>query len=71
MRLQVYLHLLDGREEVVEWVKGTLLTDYESRLTPELYARFLDRYRAILMPLLSAARPYPYPFKRILLWARL
>lgn len=71
VRLQVYLHLLESRDEVVEWVKGTLLTDYESRLTPELYAVFLERYRERLMPALSAARPYPYPFKRILLHATL
>ena len=35
MRLQVYLHRLAGPEEVVEWMKGSLLTDYRKRLTPE------------------------------------
>jgi trans-aconitate 2-methyltransferase len=71
VRLQVYLHLLESRDQVVEWVKGTLLTDYQSRLSPDLYAAFLERYRERLMPALSAARPYPYPFKRILLCATL
>ena len=27
VRLQVYGHLLEGPESVVEWVRGTLLTD--------------------------------------------
>ena len=68
-RLQVYLHLLPPRDDVVEWVKGTLLTDYESRLPADLYRQFVERYREKLLPQLSAEEPYPYPFKRILLWA--
>jgi trans-aconitate 2-methyltransferase len=55
---------------VVEWVKGTLLTDYEKRLPAELYARFLESYRERLLPLLRARRPYFYAFKRILIWAQ-
>ena len=69
VRLQVYAHRLARRDDVVEWVKGTLLTDYEKRLPPELFARFLARYRERLLPRLSDRRPYFYPFKRILIWA--
>jgi trans-aconitate 2-methyltransferase len=69
VRLQVYAHRLDRRDDVVEWVKGTLLTDYEKRLPFELFARFLERYRERLLPRLSDRRPYFYPFKRILIWA--
>src|SRR5262249_48022031 len=32
VRLQVYAHRLGSRDDVVEWVKGTLLTDYARRL---------------------------------------
>jgi trans-aconitate 2-methyltransferase len=70
VRLQVYLHHLAGREEVVEWVRGTLLTDYAARLPPELFERFLAGYRARLLPLLEDTSPYRYPFKRLLLWGR-
>ena len=70
VRLQVYVHHLDSRAGVVEWVKGTLLTEYERRLSPEDFARFLERYRARLLPLLEDARPYLYPFKRILMWGQ-
>lgn len=70
VRLQVYGHLLDSREQVVEWVKGTLLTHYRGALTPELYARFEARYREALLERLPDTRPFFFPFKRILLWGR-
>jgi trans-aconitate 2-methyltransferase len=69
VQLRVYGHVLESSEGVVEWVKGTLLTDYKKRLTPELYARFLADYSRELVAQLGNARPYFYPFKRILLWA--
>jgi trans-aconitate 2-methyltransferase len=70
VRLQVYLHHLAGREQVVEWVRGTLLTDYAARLPAELFERFLASYRERLLPRLEDTRPYRYPFKRLLLWGR-
>lgn len=70
VRLQVYGHLLPGRADVVEWVKGTLLTDYQKRLSEEIYAQFLERYWERLLPRLEDSHPYFYPFKRVLLWAR-
>jgi trans-aconitate 2-methyltransferase len=70
VRLQVYLHVLPAPEAVVDWVKGTLLTDYKRRLPEDLYEDFLDRYRAVLVSELPDERPYPFAFKRILLWGR-
>jgi trans-aconitate 2-methyltransferase len=69
VRLQVYGHKLPRRDDVVEWVKGTLLTDYERRMPAELFGRFLERYRERLLPRLEDATPYFFPFKRILIWA--
>jgi trans-aconitate 2-methyltransferase len=69
VRLQVYPHLLRSRDDVVEWVKGTLLTDYEKRLTPEQFRSFEEEYRRELASRLPDARPFFYPFKRLLLWA--
>jgi trans-aconitate 2-methyltransferase len=68
VRLQVYAHQLESRDAVVDWVKGTTLTDYERRMPPELWPRFLERYRERLLPQLDDARPYLYPFKRMLFW---
>jgi trans-aconitate 2-methyltransferase len=70
IRLQVYGHLLESTDSVVEWVRGTLLTDYESRMPAALYTEFVDRYRERLNAALGNQRPYFYPFKRILLWGR-
>lgn len=70
VKVQVYGHLLDSKEEVVEWVKGTLMTDYQKRLSPELYARFVERYRARLLPRLEDTAPYFYSYRRTFLWAR-
>ena len=68
VRLQVYAHELESREAVVEWVRGSVLTDYERRLPAELWPRFLERYRERLLPQLEDARPFFYPFKRVLFW---
>lgn len=68
VRMNVYPHLLPAREDVIEWVKGSLLTDYEKRLPRELWPRFLDAYRERLLPKLEDTKPYFYPFKRILFW---
>ena len=69
VRLQVYDHWLPARDEVVEWTRGTLLTDYKRRLPPELYDPFVARYRELLLPRLDDTRPFFFPFKRILIWA--
>ncbi len=70
VRLQVYGHVLELPDAVVEWVRGTLLTDYELRLPEPLYREFVARYRERLHAALGDQRPYLYPFKRILLWGR-
>jgi trans-aconitate 2-methyltransferase len=71
VRLQVYGHVLESSDSVVEWVKGTLLTDYEKRLPTALHEEFVARYRELLHTALGDQSPYFYPFKRILLWGRL
>ena len=69
VRMQVYGHLLDSTESVIEWVRGTLLTDYEKRYGPEKFAQFMKRYRERLLDTLEDERPYFYTYKRILIWA--
>ena len=71
VRVQVYGHLLESREQVIEWVRGTLLTDYQKRLTPADWERFLERYRELLLPQLSEEQPFFYTYPRILMWATL
>lgn len=68
--LRVYPHLLDSREAVVEWMRGTTLTTYEERMSPEDFERFVADYERELLPRLPDERPFFYPFRRILMWAR-
>ncbi len=71
VELRVYGHLLDSRDAVVEWVKGTTLTVYRERLSDELYERFLSEYRARLLVELADDKPFFFPYNRILLWGQL
>jgi trans-aconitate 2-methyltransferase len=65
---RIYGHELARTAEVVEWVKGTLLTPYLARLDETERARFLDEYRARLLAALGDRGPYFYPFRRLLFW---
>jgi trans-aconitate 2-methyltransferase len=71
VRLQVYGHHLDSTDEVVEWVKGTLLTPYRARLETSLYDEFVAELRTRLRREVGDRAPYFYAFKRILCRARL
>ena len=72
VRLIVYPHVLPTRDQVVEWMKGTLLTEYERHLPAdsELFTRFVDEYRRRLIGQLDASQPFFFPFKRILCWGQ-
>lgn len=67
VRLQVYGHVLPSTEDVVEWVRGALLTHYEAVLGDRFEA-FLAEYRSRLGSVLGHERPYFYTYKRVLLW---
>jgi len=69
VRLQVYGHVLASAEDVIEWVRGTLFTDYETRMSAARFEEFVTRYRTRLLAALGDQRPYFYAFKRILIWA--
>jgi trans-aconitate 2-methyltransferase len=68
--LRIYGHRLAGVDDVLEWTRGTLLTDYERRLRPEVYTAFLARYRSRLHEVLGSPSPYFYTYRRFLIWAR-
>jgi len=68
VRMQIYGHELESTPAVIEWVKGTLLTDYERRLGSR-YKEFLEEYSRRLLERLGDERPYFYTYKRVLMWA--
>ncbi len=62
VRMQVYGHVLPSSEDVIEWVKGTLLTFYDRD------PRFMPRYRERLLERIGVRTPYFYTYKRLLTW---
>jgi trans-aconitate 2-methyltransferase len=68
---RIYAHLLTSRDDVLEWVGGSLLTEYRRLLPDDVYDEFVAAYRATLLPRLDDRRPYLLPFPRLLIWARL
>ena len=71
VRVQVYAHLLDDRMQVVEWVRGALLTDYQRRLPPKAFERFLRAFTDRLLPQLADDQPFLYLQPRLLFWGAL
>jgi trans-aconitate 2-methyltransferase len=68
VRLQVYGHLLPSTADVVDWVRGALLTHYQALLPPERFEEFVSVYRDRLTRHLPEERPFFYTYKRLLLW---
>jgi trans-aconitate 2-methyltransferase len=69
VRLQVYGHVLPSSADVVEWVRGALLTAYETQLTPGRFEEFLTAYRRELANAIPDETPFFYTYRRVLLWA--
>lgn len=67
---KIYGHVLSEAGDVVEWVKGTLLTAYLGRLDPEGQEAFLAAYRERLQAEIGDRSPYFYPFRRMLIWGQ-
>jgi trans-aconitate 2-methyltransferase len=68
VRTQLYPHVLPSRESIVEWMRGTLLTAYETILPAELFPAFIDRYRSTLFDAVTDERPFFFPYRRLLIW---
>ena len=69
VRLNVYLHLLEDRDAVVEWVSGTTLNEIKDQLPEEAWPDFMSQYRERIAATLPDLRPFPFSFKRILMHA--
>ncbi len=67
----VYPHVLPSTQAVVQWVRGTTLTRFQKRLPASVFEEFVADYEAALIAELGDLSPYFFPFRRILMWARL
>lgn len=70
VELKVYGHVLESREGVIEWVRGSMLTYFEKHMGKEDFAAFLHEYQERLFKILPDDKPFFYPFKRIFIWGR-
>jgi trans-aconitate 2-methyltransferase len=66
VRAQVYPVRLPSRDAAVEWLRGSLLTDYERRMAADDFAAFVADFRGAL----PDERPFFFPYVRVLMWAR-
>ncbi|MEO8874278.1 MAG: methyltransferase domain-containing protein, partial [Polyangiaceae bacterium] len=48
VRIEVYGHRLESRASLIEWVKGTYLTDYSKRMSAAAYQEFIAEYTRLL-----------------------
>ena len=71
VRLQIYPHVLPSTRHVVEWVRGTMLTRFEKRLDHDAFESFVADYETELLKVLGDHEPHFFPFRRILMWAKL
>ena len=71
VRLQVYPHVLPSTRHVVEWVRGTTLTRFEKRLEPARSTPSSPTTRPNCCGCSETTEPHFFPFRRILMWARL
>lgn len=67
---KIYGHELPDSAAVIEWVKGTSLNAYLSRLDESGQAAFLAAYRERLIQAIGEHSPYFYPFRRMLFWGQ-
>ena len=70
VHLRVYTHELPNVAAVVEWVKGSVLTAYEKRLTPSVFSDFVKEYEKRLYAELGDPKPFHYTFRRVFIWGR-
>jgi len=65
---KIFGHELARSTDVVEWVKGTMLSAYLGRLNAAQQVEFLSAYESRLIAAIGEQAPYFYPFRRMLFW---
>ena len=56
---------------MVQWVRGTMLTRFQKRLSPKVFEEFVADYEVALIAAVGDRTPFFFAFRRILMWARL
>jgi trans-aconitate 2-methyltransferase len=71
VEVHVYCHVMDSRAAFMSWVEGSVLAWYRRRLSASTLATFVTDYRDRLAGVLPDDKPYVFPSRRLLIWARL
>ncbi len=66
---KLYAHPMSSSSQVVEWVKGSYLTQFEKQMEPARYSEFLRDYAGEFVDRVGDGA-YLYTFKRLFLYAR-
>lgn len=70
VRLQMYPHRLADVDAAVDWARGTLLTSYQRRLSPEQFEAYVAEYRRQLKAAWGDPQPCLLVYQRLLIWGR-
>lgn len=63
--------MLPASRDVVEWVRGTTSPRFDKCLQPAEFEAFVADYETELLEVIGDHQPHFFPFRRILMWARL
>lgn len=69
VRLYVYIHEMESGNDVVEWLKGSMLNHYKKVQPEEVYSLFEREFHNRIDRSIGQERPYLFTFKRILIHA--
>jgi trans-aconitate 2-methyltransferase len=70
VHVRVFLHELEGAEDVLEWTRGSTLTWYRRQLGDALFAAFEAEYTRRVLDALPKAKPYLFTFNRLFIYGR-
>lgn len=71
VRAQIYPLDLNSSKDLIEWVKGSLLTFFEKNLPKETFQEFMQEYTHEIEKFFGVDKPVFVPFKRFLMWGHL
>lgn len=69
VKAQIYPLALPSSKELIEWLKGSLLTFFEKYLPPDAFQEFMHEYTIEIEKTFGKNKSIFVPFKRILMWA--
>lgn len=70
VRMQIYAHKMESIDAIVEWLKGSLFTYYQTQLSEKLFQEYVAEYKTRLTACLGKTEPILMPFKRLFIFGK-